>query len=41
MGMVHKQINRVFIDKRRCSSIIDIRFFRGIECDTGRETFRK
>jgi hypothetical protein len=30
----HNQIDHVFIDKRRHSNILDIRSFRGADCDT-------
>jgi hypothetical protein len=33
-GTTHNHINHVLIDKRRHSNILDIRSFRGADCDT-------
>jgi hypothetical protein len=33
-GVTHKQIDPVLIDKRRHSNILDVRSFRGADCDT-------
>jgi endonuclease/exonuclease/phosphatase family metal-dependent hydrolase len=33
-GVKHNQIDHVFIDKRRLSNILDVRSFRGADCDT-------
>jgi hypothetical protein len=30
----HNQIDHVLIDKRRHSNILDVRYFRGADCDT-------
>jgi hypothetical protein len=35
-GITHKQIDHVFIDRRRRSNILDVRSFRGADCDTDR-----
>ena len=32
-GKTHNQIDNILIDKRRQSSILDIRSFRGVDCD--------
>ena len=32
--MTHNQIDHILIDKQRQFSIIDIRLFRGVDCDT-------
>jgi hypothetical protein len=34
-GRTHYQIDHVLIDKRRHSSILDVRLFRAVDCDTG------
>src|SRR5215468_5550069 len=33
-GKTHNHINHVLIDRRRHSSIVDVRSFRGADCDT-------
>jgi hypothetical protein len=33
-GKTHKQIDHVYIDRRRHSSILDVRSFRAADCDT-------
>jgi endonuclease/exonuclease/phosphatase family metal-dependent hydrolase len=33
-GNTHNQIDRVLLDRRRHSSILDVRSFRGADCDT-------
>jgi endonuclease/exonuclease/phosphatase family metal-dependent hydrolase len=33
-GKTHNQIDHILIDRRRHSSILAVRFFRGADCDT-------
>jgi hypothetical protein len=34
-GNTHNQIDHILIDRRRHSSVLDIRSFRAADCDTG------
>jgi hypothetical protein len=34
MGKPHNQIDDILIDRRRLSSLLDIRSFRGTDCDS-------
>jgi hypothetical protein len=33
-GKTHKQIDHVLMDRKRHSSMLDVRSFRGADCDT-------
>jgi hypothetical protein len=32
-GQMHNQIDHILIDRRRHSSILDVRYFRGVDCN--------